>query len=237
MWHLKNLFTSKGEWCLANKPERSCVVTVWGQEWLGEKWSLWVRTQADGSCFSFCPQVLQDRGSSPSTRSMPTLTTCPKPTPGERHSRRHTHTHTTPHPPSRYDDRSSLLLSVSPPSSFNRIDIPPYESYDKLYDKLLTAIEETCGFAVEWETRRRECVCACVCLYEDCWLESSSSLAALHILPRSVCTAARAASILLLFVFLLLCSFLICSVSWSSFGFAFRKKRRWSVMSLPIESD
>lgn len=33
--------------------------------------------------------------------------------------------------------------------SFNRIDIPPYENYDKLYDKLLTAIEETCGFAVE----------------------------------------------------------------------------------------
>uniref|UniRef100_A0A3P9MPB2 HECT-type E3 ubiquitin transferase n=1 Tax=Oryzias latipes TaxID=8090 RepID=A0A3P9MPB2_ORYLA len=32
---------------------------------------------------------------------------------------------------------------------FNRIDIPPYESYEKLYDKLLTAIEETCGFAVE----------------------------------------------------------------------------------------
>ncbi|KAF3846896.1 hypothetical protein F7725_003974 [Dissostichus mawsoni] len=32
---------------------------------------------------------------------------------------------------------------------FNRIDIPPYELYDKLYDKLLTAIEETCGFAVE----------------------------------------------------------------------------------------
>jgi hypothetical protein len=33
--------------------------------------------------------------------------------------------------------------------SFNRIDIPPYESYEKLYEKLLTAIEETCGFAVE----------------------------------------------------------------------------------------
>uniref|UniRef100_A0A8C9U0T3 HECT-type E3 ubiquitin transferase n=1 Tax=Scleropages formosus TaxID=113540 RepID=A0A8C9U0T3_SCLFO len=32
---------------------------------------------------------------------------------------------------------------------FNRIDIPPYEHYDRLYDKLLTAIEETCGFAVE----------------------------------------------------------------------------------------
>lgn len=35
--------------------------------------------------------------------------------------------------------------------SFNRIDIPPYESYEKLYEKLLTAIEETCGFAVEWQ--------------------------------------------------------------------------------------
>lgn len=34
-------------------------------------------------------------------------------------------------------------------SSFNRIDIPPYESYEKLYEKLLTAVEETCGFAVE----------------------------------------------------------------------------------------
>lgn len=35
--------------------------------------------------------------------------------------------------------------------SFNRIDIPPYESYEKLYEKLLTAVEETCGFAVEWK--------------------------------------------------------------------------------------
>lgn len=40
------------------------------------------------------------------------------------------------------------LLSYS--FSFNRIDIPPYESYEKLYEKLLTAVEETCGFAVEW---------------------------------------------------------------------------------------
>ncbi|MEE6507142.1 hypothetical protein FKM82_007974, partial [Ascaphus truei] len=32
---------------------------------------------------------------------------------------------------------------------FNRVDIPAYENYDKLYDKLLTAIEETCGFLVE----------------------------------------------------------------------------------------
>ncbi|KAK1343258.1 hypothetical protein QTO34_016036 [Cnephaeus nilssonii] len=32
---------------------------------------------------------------------------------------------------------------------FNRIDIPPYETYEKLYEKLLIAVEETCGFAVE----------------------------------------------------------------------------------------
>lgn len=32
---------------------------------------------------------------------------------------------------------------------FNRIDIPPYENYEKLYSKLTCAVEETCGFAVE----------------------------------------------------------------------------------------
>lgn len=29
--------------------------------------------------------------------------------------------------------------------------MPPYETYEKMYDKLTQAIEETCGFAVEWE--------------------------------------------------------------------------------------
>lgn len=32
---------------------------------------------------------------------------------------------------------------------FNRIDIPPYDNYQKLVDKLTQAVEETCGFAVE----------------------------------------------------------------------------------------
>lgn len=32
---------------------------------------------------------------------------------------------------------------------FNRIDLPPYESYEKLHDKLTTAIEETMGFAMQ----------------------------------------------------------------------------------------
>lgn len=41
--------------------------------------------------------------------------------------------------------------------SFNRIDIPPYESYEKLYEKLLTAVEETCGFAVEWTVAASQC--------------------------------------------------------------------------------
>lgn len=32
---------------------------------------------------------------------------------------------------------------------FNRIDLPPYDSFQLLYDKLTQAVEETCGFAVE----------------------------------------------------------------------------------------
>lgn len=32
---------------------------------------------------------------------------------------------------------------------FNRIDVPPYETYDKLRDKLTQAIEETMGFAMQ----------------------------------------------------------------------------------------
>ena len=32
---------------------------------------------------------------------------------------------------------------------FNRIDIPLYDSYQLLYDKLTQAVEETCGFTVE----------------------------------------------------------------------------------------
>ncbi|XP_054739054.1 E3 ubiquitin-protein ligase Smurf1 [Anastrepha obliqua] len=32
---------------------------------------------------------------------------------------------------------------------FNRIDLPPYETYQLLCDKLTQAVEETCGFAVE----------------------------------------------------------------------------------------
>jgi len=33
--------------------------------------------------------------------------------------------------------------------SFNRIDLPPYESYEKLLDKLTCAVENTCGFFTE----------------------------------------------------------------------------------------
>ena len=33
---------------------------------------------------------------------------------------------------------------------FNRLDLPPYETKEKMSDKLTQAVEETCGFAVEW---------------------------------------------------------------------------------------
>lgn len=35
---------------------------------------------------------------------------------------------------------------------FNRLDLPPYPSYSMLYEKLLTAVEETSTFGLEWET-------------------------------------------------------------------------------------
>lgn len=36
------------------------------------------------------------------------------------------------------------------PTSFNRLDLPPYKSYEQLKEKLLFAIEETEGFGQEW---------------------------------------------------------------------------------------
>lgn len=42
------------------------------------------------------------------------------------------------------------LCSLLPTSdSFNRLDLPVYESYEKLYEKLTCAIEQTVGFHVE----------------------------------------------------------------------------------------
>ena len=42
-----------------------------------------------------------------------------------------------------------LLLFLSVPFSFNRLDLPPYKSYEQLKEKLLFAIEETEGFGQE----------------------------------------------------------------------------------------
>lgn len=33
--------------------------------------------------------------------------------------------------------------------SFNRLDLPPYKTYDMLRDKLAIAVEETVGFGQE----------------------------------------------------------------------------------------
>lgn len=40
----------------------------------------------------------------------------------------------------------ALLSSLD---SFNRLDLPPYKSYEQLKEKLLYAIEETEGFGQE----------------------------------------------------------------------------------------
>lgn len=42
-----------------------------------------------------------------------------------------------------------LLFSLCLSRSFNRLDLPPYKSYEQLKEKLLYAIEETEGFGQE----------------------------------------------------------------------------------------
>lgn len=43
----------------------------------------------------------------------------------------------------------ATLLSLCLSRSFNRLDLPPYKSYEQLKEKLLYAIEETEGFGQE----------------------------------------------------------------------------------------
>lgn len=60
---------------------------------------------------------------------------------------------------SRFDDQISwyifFLFSLHGFSgyfpSFNRLDLPPYKSYEQLKEKLMFAIEETEGFGQEWQ--------------------------------------------------------------------------------------
>ena len=42
------------------------------------------------------------------------------------------------------------FLRYNPLQQFqSRLDMPPYETFEKMNDKLTQAVEETCGFAVE----------------------------------------------------------------------------------------
>lgn len=41
------------------------------------------------------------------------------------------------------------FIQLTPSFSFNRIDMPPYKSYDALVAKLTLAVEETLGFGQE----------------------------------------------------------------------------------------
>lgn len=52
----------------------------------------------------------------------------------------------------RMESPSWPLTSVSrrAHTCFNRLDLPPYPSYTMLYEKLLTAVEETSTFGLEW---------------------------------------------------------------------------------------
>ena len=70
------------------------------------------------------------------------------------------------------------FLSLPLTSSFNRLDLPPYESYDKLYEKLTCAIENTEGFHVEWSLLpafyvSSMCVFVCMITYLHYWQHCS----------------------------------------------------------------
>lgn len=191
---------------------------------------IWCWTSPDGSCLCFCagaagPRLFTIHQIDANTNNLPKAHTwCVPRAPADTHAFAHTR-----NAPNLYHDKGkqsfqSLIASfvwtpLSLLPSFNRIDIPPYESYDKLYDKLLTAIEETCGFAVEWETHWRACLRVNTCnrAQDSLWsstlrradrlaqspirsswtsLQSSSPLTTPHILPLSISvwTAARESS-------------------------------------------
>lgn len=40
-------------------------------------------------------------------------------------------------------------LSLRAHTCFNRLDLPPYQSFSMLYEKMLTAVEETSTFGLE----------------------------------------------------------------------------------------
>lgn len=41
------------------------------------------------------------------------------------------------------------ILTLNPPNSFNRLDLPPYKNLEQLQQKLTIAVEETMGFGQE----------------------------------------------------------------------------------------
>lgn len=47
---------------------------------------------------------------------------------------------------------ASSLFPLRAHTCFNRLDLPPYPSFSMLYEKLLTAVEETSTFGLEWCT-------------------------------------------------------------------------------------
>lgn len=100
-------------------------------------------SHASSSSSFQAPQVLLVLGSSPFTSLMHHAAASPRPTPGELTRQQYCQAGTP--------ELSVLisLLPLSPSLSFNRIDLPQYQSYQQLHSKLTCAIEQTIGFYVE----------------------------------------------------------------------------------------
>lgn len=103
-----------------------------------------------------------------------------------------------------YDEETFVVqLCLFLCCSFNRLDLPPYKSYEQLKEKLMFAIEETEGFGQEWK-RETEVEKPRLCLNQGAPACRSSrclgeaTLVCMHRLVRwlPACTVVRIGEIL-----------------------------------------
>lgn len=52
---------------------------------------------------------------------------------------------------------TGCALPLRAHTCFNRLDLPPYQSFSMLYEKMLTAVEETSTFGLEWSLISSAC--------------------------------------------------------------------------------
>ena len=52
-------------------------------------------------------------------------------------------------------DILKIIFAFRAHTCFNRLDLPPYTTFDMLFEKLVTAVEETSTFGIEWRSSQK----------------------------------------------------------------------------------